>query len=129
MNACENGDKQFSDNEKGISKGIVKGTIGIYMGNCMPVVVCEPTPVSTTVAVTEPSANFNINLLIDSVMSGTDGSYEFQLPKGNYSLFLRDTNGFVCESWSCPEECYCTFFSVKSDSTTEINVNIDHAYW
>lgn len=124
LSACEGEDKHITDN-----KGTVKGSIGLYQGNCMPVIVCEPSPISTTVAVTEPSENFNMDILIDSVVSEADGTFELSLPPGNYSLFLRDTNGFVCDWWGCPEDCYCTYFTVKEDSTTIINANIDHASW
>ncbi len=103
LSACEGEDKHITDN-----KGTVKGSIGLYQGNCMPVIVCEPSPISTTEA---------------------DGTFELSLPPGNYSLFLRDTNGFVCDWWGCPEDCYCTYFTVKEDSTTIINANIDHASW
>ncbi len=122
--SCNKTNDDLKDKE-----GILKGTIGMYVGNCMPVNHCEPVPVSTTVAITSPAEDFDVNLLIDSVISGTNGSYEINLPAGTYSLFLRDTAGFVCESWSCPDECYCNLLTIQSDSVTTFNANLDHAVW
>jgi len=109
--------------------GVLKGTIGLYEGNCMPVATCQPSPISTTVAITNPSEDFNIDLLVDSVITSDNGTFEISLPVGNYSLFLRDGNEFICDSWTCPDDCYCTLITIKSDSITVVKANIDHASW
>jgi hypothetical protein len=122
--ACEPSDSNIDG-----SFGRLKGTIGKFEGNCMPVIVCEPAPLSTTIAITIPSEYFSTEALIDSIISDSEGNYEILLPPGNYSLFLRDTSGFVCDTWSCNSDCYCTYFKVKADSITIVNANIDHAVW
>lgn len=125
--ACE------KDKNDSISKtGVLTGTIGLYEGNCMPglgVPPCEPTPISTIVAITTPSEYFNIDLLVGSVQSSENGFYEISLPEGQYSIFLQDGSEFICDSWTCPDECFCTLITVKKDSTTIANANIDHAVW
>ena len=112
--------------------GKLKGKIGIYEGNCMPspgFPTCQPVPISATVAITVPSENFEMNLLIDSIVSEEDGSFEINLPEGNYSLFIRDGAEFICDGWTCQSECFCSLFMIKNDSTTFIKANIDHAVW
>jgi hypothetical protein len=109
--------------------GVLKGTIGIYQGNCMPIAICQPSPISTTVAITKPSEDFNIDLLVDSVITSENGTFEIKLPEGNYSIFLRDGNEFICDNWTCPDNCYCTLVTIKNDSTTIVTANIDHASW
>lgn len=122
--ACE------KENTEPINTGLLVGTIGIYEGNCQPVASCTPSPISTTVAITTPSENFNISLLVDSIVSSSDGTFSLVLPEGNYSLFLRDGNEFVCNNWSCfDNDCYCTYFEIIKDSTISVNANIDHATW
>lgn len=90
---------------------------------------CQPTPISTTVAITIPSENFDIDLLVGSVETSENGTFEISLPEGNYSIFLRDGGEFICDSWTCPDDCYCTLVTIKNDSTTTVNANIDHATW
>lgn len=123
--SCDKTNDDPSDQDHGTLKGI----IGMYVGNCMPVNHCEPVPISTTVAITTPAEYFDINLLVDSVIANSDGSYEISLLAGEYSLFLRDTTGFVCENWSCPNDCYCNYFTIQNDSITTVNANLDHAIW
>ena len=122
--SCEN-DKNDSINEN----GFLKGTIGLYEGNCEPVATCQPSPISTTVAITKPSQDFNMDLLVDSVITSENGTFEIKLPEGNYSIFLRDGNEFICDSWTCPDDCYCTLITIKNDSITTVTANIDHATW
>ena len=120
------------DKFKFYNKGTLKGTIGIYEGNCMPqsgVPPCKPKPIATTIAVTTPSEFYQKKKLIAKTVSTEDGSYEITLPEGEYSLFLLDGDEFICEHWKCPEQCYCTPFIIKKDSITIVNANIDHAYW
>ena len=127
ISSCDRDEKDIIKNN-----GILKGTIGLYEGNCMPgpgVPACQPSPISTTVAVTMPSENFDIRLLVDSIITSDNGTFEISLAEGNYSLFLRDGNDFICDSWTCPSDCYCSLFVIKNDSTTIINANIDHAVW
>jgi hypothetical protein len=113
-------------------KGTLKGTIGLYEGNCMPspgFPSCQPSPISTTIAITNPSEEFNMKLLIDSLITSEEGTFEIELPEGTYSLFIRDGSEFICDSWSCSDKCYCTHFKITSDSLTLITANIDHAAW
>lgn len=120
------------DNESTKNTGLLKGSVGLYEGNCMPspgVSPCEPSPISTTVAITQPSRDFNLDLLIDSVVASENGEFEINLTEGIYSVFLRDGNDFVCDSWSCSDECHCTLIKITNDSTTNIYINIDHATW
>ena len=112
--------------------GLLKGTIGIYEGNCMPgpgVPPCEPRPIVTTVFITRLNEKFDWDLLVDSVRSNTDGTYSIKLREGDYSLFLRDGNSFACDFIQCPETCYCQPFKIIDDSTTVIDANLDHANW
>ncbi|MGD2035076.1 MAG: hypothetical protein PVF73_08475, partial [Bacteroidales bacterium] len=112
--------------------GTLKGSIGLYEGNRMPgagVTPCQPSPVSTTVAITIPSENFDPHLLIDSVITSDNGTFEANLPEGSYSLFLRDGNDFICDSRTCPSDCFCTYFKITRDSVTTVSANIDHAAW
>lgn len=113
--------------------GTLKGTIGIYEGNCMPgpgVPPCVPSPLSTTVFITEPSEDFSFGLLVDSTISDEEGNYQLNLQEGYYSIFLRDTASIVCELWSCPYgDCFCNPFRITNDSVTIMDVNIDHAVW
>lgn len=111
---------------------ILKGKIGLYEGNCMPgpgIPPCQPAPISTTVAITKPSEHFNIDLLEASVITSEKGIFEMVLPAGNYSLFIKDGDEFICDSWACPNECYCTLFEIDTDFTTTVIANINHASW
>ncbi|WP_420575506.1 hypothetical protein [Ekhidna sp.] len=112
--------------------GELKGTIGIYEGNCMPgpgIPPCEPRPISNTVLITELSKDFQPELLIDSVRSDKNGSYTIILRAGTYSLFLRDGDSVVCDVLQCPDQCYCQPFKIVADSTTVVDANLDHATW
>ncbi|MBN1597240.1 MAG: hypothetical protein JW894_03025 [Bacteroidales bacterium] len=122
------------EKEKGTMNktGTLQGTIGIYEGNCMPgpeSSLCEHSPISTTVAITYPAEYFNAALLVDSVITSEDGTFEMSLPEGYYSLFIRDSAEFICDRWNCQNECNCTLFKIKNDSVTIVNANIDHATW
>jgi len=115
-----------------IEVGVLKGTIGVFEGNCMPgpgVPPCEPRPISTTIYVTKPTQNFDRTMLVDSTISNTEGYYIISLPQGKYSLFLKDENQVVCSEIQCPNECFCNPFKMVNDSTTVINANLDHATW
>ena len=112
--------------------GLVKGTIGIYEGNCMPgpgIPPCEPRPISNIIYFTQKSERFNPTLVIDSVQSKPDGSYEISLPVGSYSLFLKDGDQVVCDLIQCPEVCYCRPFEITEDTVLIIDANLDHATW
>lgn len=111
---------------------ILKGKVGLYTGNCMPkpgIPPCEPTPISTTVAITEPSEFYHAGLLADSVISSEKGIFEISLPEGDYSLFLRDGDEFVCVGYIYTNERFCTIYTVDSLYTTTVILNIDHASW
>jgi hypothetical protein len=122
-----------SEKDKSIEgKGKLKGTIGLFEGNCMPSPgrpSCQPIPISTTIFITEPSEEFNLKLLIDSAVTSTDGKFEIYLVEGSYSLFIRDSSDFICSNLSCSDSCYCTPFQIKEDSITTINANLNHAVW
>lgn len=90
---------------------------------------CKPNPLSTTVYITEPAQEFNIEFLLDSVVSAEDGSYQLEITAGSYSLFLRNKDEVVCTIIECPKLCYCSPFKVSADSTTVLNVNLDNATW
>ena len=114
------------------SIGILQGTIGLYEGNCMPgpgVPPCEPSPISTTVAITEPSEHYHESLLVETTISASDGTFEISLTEGHYSLFILDGSEYICDFWTCPDDCYCTLFKITTDSVTIVNANIDHAVW
>ncbi|WP_425392146.1 hypothetical protein [Ekhidna sp.] len=113
-------------------KGLLKGFIGIYEGNCMPspgTPPCEPKPHSTTIYITSLSEKFENALIIDSVKSNELGEYKIKLDPGTYSLFLRDEERVICDVIQCPDQCYCNPFEIVQDSTTVIDANIDHATW
>lgn len=112
--------------------GILKGTIGIYEGNCMPgpgIAPCEPRPFSTTILITELSETYLKEKLIKEIRSNDDGEYEISLPVGTYSLYLRDGDQVVCTLIQCPDKCLCHPFKIAADSTTIIDANLDHATW
>ena len=126
--SCANDNKETID----YKKGTLKGTIGLYEGDCTyreGILPCQPSPILATVAITRPSYNFDMNLLVDSIVTSGYGKFEINLPTGTYSLFIRDGANFICDYWTCPSVCYCTPFKIKSDSVTIINANIDHASW
>jgi hypothetical protein len=112
--------------------GILRGKVGLYVGNCMPgpgIPPCEPTPISTTVAITEPSEFFNAELLVDYITSSENGIFEISLPEGYYSIFLKDGDDFVCVAYTFTNERYCTIYTVDNLHTTTAILNIDHANW
>ncbi|MEP1033824.1 hypothetical protein [Ekhidna sp.] len=112
--------------------GILKGSIGVYEGNCMPgpgVKPCEPRPISTTLLITTLAKEFNVDLLIERLSSDDEGKYEIRLPAGNYSFFLMDESQVVCTLIQCPDTCICQPFTIVADSTTVVDANLDHATW
>ncbi len=112
--------------------GILKGTIGIYEGNCMPgpgVKPCEPRPISATILITSLAEEFNEDLLIRRLIANQEGKYEIKLPAGEYSLFLLDGEKVVCTLIQCPDKCICHPFKIVGDSITVIDANLDHATW
>lgn len=112
--------------------GSVQGKVGIFEGNCMPsrgAAPCQATPTSTTVFITSPSENFQMELLKDSVITNSKGEFILKLKTGYYSLFIRDGDEIICDGFNCEKECYCTPFQIFSDSTISVNANIDHAAW
>ncbi|MEP2950265.1 MAG: hypothetical protein ABJO91_09635 [Ekhidna sp.] len=114
------------------TSGTLKGTIGLYEGNCMPgpgVDPCEPKPISTMVYITKISEKFQLDLAVDSVQSKADGTYAIDLAIGTYSLFLRDEESIICDLIKCPNTCYCNPFKITIDSTTIVDANLDHATW
>ena len=90
---------------------------------------CEPRPISSTVLITKLSQDFQMNLLVDSVQSDSNGNYTISLKAGTYSLFLRDGDSVVCDLIQCPDQCYCQPFKITEDSTTVVDANLDHATW
>ncbi|SNT36762.1 hypothetical protein SAMN05421640_3590 [Ekhidna lutea] len=115
-----------------IEKGTLKGVTGVYEGNCMPGPgrpPCEPRPVSITILITDVSESYDENKLVKKIKSDDNGEYQTDLPVGRYSLFLNDADQVVCTIIQCPETCICHPFEIKSDSTTTIDANLDHAVW
>lgn len=114
------------------NEGVLSGTIGLYEGNCMPgpgVPPCEPKPISTTILITQLAESFDEALLVKQLKSNEEGLYSTSLPVGQYSLFLKDGDEVVCTLIQCPDKCICHPFEIKSDSTTIIDANLDHATW
>lgn len=112
--------------------GTLQGVTGVFQGNCMPSPgqsPCQPSPISTTIYVTEQSEKFSIELLQDSVVSAENGKYKISLPAGSYSLFMRDGNEIVCRSIQCSGPCLCMPFTVAADSVTILDPNLDRASW
>ncbi|MEQ9405113.1 MAG: hypothetical protein RIM99_16095 [Cyclobacteriaceae bacterium] len=116
----------------GTGYGSMAGTTGVFEGNCMPspgVAPCKPRPVSTTVFITRKAKEFEWSLLIDSVVSDSNGLYNIRIFEGNYSLFLRDGNKIICTGYQCDPECHCSPVTIFADSVSLINLNLDHANW
>lgn len=114
------------------ASGILKGTIGVYEGNCMPgpgVKPCEPRPISNYILITSITENYDKELLVKRIKSDEEGLYEVSLPEGDYSLFLEDGDKVVCTLIQCPSTCICHPFKIVVDSTTVIDANLDHATW
>ncbi|MFK7954412.1 MAG: hypothetical protein AB8B73_16285 [Ekhidna sp.] len=112
--------------------GILKGLIGIYEGNCMPspgAAPCKPTPLKTTIFITEPSKNFEMALLIDSIETNSKGEFQMKLIPKEYSLFIKDGDDIICNGYKCKKECYCTPFLIVTDSITNVSANINKASW
>ena len=115
-----------------ISTGTLKGTVGLFEGNCMPapgVPPCEPSPIAAIIYITQLSEKFQEKLLVDSVASASDGSYTVQLSPGKYSLFVKDGDQVICTITQCPDRCYCNPFEIVADAVTVVDANLDHATW
>ena len=114
------------------SQGIIKGTIGLFEGNCMPgpgVPPCEPKPVIATLYFTNPSETFSPNILIDSVSSTENGTYSVTLKEGTYSTFIKYQGEIICTGLICDGECICSPVIVEHSKETLLNLNIDKATW
>lgn len=112
--------------------GTLQGSIGMFEGNCMPspgVDPCEAVPISTVIYISEPSENFQSNLVKDSIKTNKNGEFNLNLAPGKYSLFIKDGTEIICDQYMCDDECFCTLFEIVADSTTTISANIDHASW
>jgi hypothetical protein len=112
--------------------GTIQGTIGEYVGNCMPgpdVPPCVPRPIATTVFFTLPAEIFDKSRVVGQVDSKPDGSFSIKLKPGTYSLFLQDGSDIVCDVMECPDVCYCHLVKVEQGKVTEVRANLDHANW
>lgn len=112
--------------------GELKGTLGLFEGNCMPAPdqpPCVAQPMKNTLFITLPSETYERSNLVDSVVSSTNGTYSIQVPSGTYSLFLRDGKNIVCPVIQCPDQCICAPVVIVADSTTILNLNLDRATW
>lgn len=112
--------------------GTLRGITGEYSGNCMPspgMEPCKPAPISTTVFITSSAEQFDPSNLIAEVTSDASGRFEVSLKPGKYSLFLKDAEEVVCDSWECPGECYCSPIEIIAGQITQIQLNLDHATW
>ena len=115
-----------------LNEGTLIGKVGVYEGNCMPAPgapPCKPRPLSALIYISVPSESFNREYLVDSVRSDNGGQFSLQLEAGDYSIFVKDGSQITCTVTSCPSECYCLPVSVFADSTTEVEVMLDHAVW
>lgn len=114
------------------STGKLIGTAGIFEGNCMPgpgVAPCEPRPLSTTILIAHPSKTYSEDLLVKRISSDTLGNFFTELTEGDYSLFAMDGDQVICSVLLCPDECICNPFKISKDSTTTVNVKLNHASW
>ena len=112
--------------------GFLVGKVGLYEGNCMPgpgVLPCVPTPIATTIALTQPFEFYDPLLLADSIRSSDNGVFELWLPQGDYSIFMRDGEEFVCDRYVHSTVRYCHVINMASSQTTTVILNIDHASW
>jgi hypothetical protein len=112
--------------------GTVQGSIGEYVGNCMPgpdAPPCVPRPIATTVFFTLPAEVFDKSRVVGQVDSRPDGSFSIKLKTGTYSLFLLDGSDIVCDVMECPDVCYCHLVKVEQGKVTEVRANLDHASW
>lgn len=115
-----------------LKSGVLTGTTGVFEGNCMPSPgqpPCQPTPLSTTIYITQPSDVFSMKLLVDSTISSFEGKYKLSLAVGDYSLFVRDEQKIVCRDIRCSGPCICTPFTISADSTTYLDPTLDRAAW
>ena len=114
--------------------GKLTGKIGLYSGNMMPSPGHKspgPSPLSTTVYITEPSFDYDEKKLIDSTVSDKNGFYEIDLPPGKYSLFMKNGDEYHCDSWrnEGSSGTFCTPFIIEAGKTTTVNANVDNAAW
>ena len=113
-------------------KGILQGQVGEYVGNCMPAPdtpPCKPQPLAATIMISELSRDYDPTIVVDSIASNEEGFFLINLPEGSYSLFIKDADSYTCTGIKCPSECYCMPVKITPDSTTRIEINLDHATW
>jgi hypothetical protein len=119
--------------QKSVSKdGILQGKVRVFSGNCMPAPgepPCEPAAVSTTIYITKLSAKYDRELLINAIQSSDDGLFHLTLPEGAYSVFVQNGTEVVCTLVQCPSVCYCSPFTITSDSSTVIDLIVNNATW
>jgi len=121
-------------------KGTVKGIVTIISGNCMPsppIVInpslppsysaCQTTTIQTKVVITSKAKSYNPDLLILSTYSSDDGTYQIELPEGEYSLFVINTTDFDWEYWS--ESNNGWNFTITKNKITNLDININNAVW
>ena len=114
------------------SLGTLTGMLGLLEGNCMPgpgQKPCKPNPIAGTVYITQPSKEFQVDLLVDSIMTAQDGKYSLSLQPGKYSLFVKDGDEIACTLTNCPDECYCLLIDIQAGVATEQDITINHATW
>ena len=105
------------------SEGILKGSIGLLEGDCMPQKdqpPCKPKPIEATVLVTKPSEKFIQSNLVDSVRSDIQGNFELKLKPGEYSAFVKYKDEINCTGLICNPSCVCSPISIRKDSITTI---------
>ena len=114
------------------SLGTLTGILGLLEGNCMPgpgQKPCKPNPIAGTFYISQPSKEFQKDLLVDSVMTAEDGKYSQSLQPGKYSLFVKDGDETSCTLTNCPDECYCLLIHIEAGVVTEQDITINHATW
>jgi hypothetical protein len=121
----------------------LSGKVTLKSGNCMPIgyeqgsaeSTCKSEGVSRKIYIRQPvnvkdmdytylKAGIN-NIVIKTITSSGNGTYETQLPMGEYSVFVEDEgkefcnyldgNGFAC------------LVKITDNQGTEFNINIDKA--
>lgn len=76
----------------------VSGTVGIYTGNCQPVAVCVPTPVSTEIRFRRIEGAGVAGPVVATARSDAQGHYSVTLPPGRYSVVPMDAGEEMCRS-------------------------------
>ena len=122
----------FSFPEPVQTQGALQGEVGLLEGNCMPAPnapPCKPRAVEAMVYISQPSENFVEAKLVDSVMSGADGTFEIALQAGDYSVFTKYESEVSCAVFRCTPECVCNPVQISADSTTMLSIKINKASW